>query len=321
MKHALIAASLVLVAGLGAGCGGGDDPEPETSETSAVANPTSTTEEFCEAYTSLAKEFQAGTQPTDAQAVQAIKKWADELDEVGPPEDIPADARKGYELIVETVQKIEEDATQEDIEKLTEAFTKAEQESPRTRSGSGPRRPARCDPPARRRTTRAPPRRRGRRRDRGRGRADRPSAPTGQTTCGGRSESADHRPPGVGPLDHPAVEVDGVDALLDEVADGLAERPPILQTTSDLAAGHLVEPLRQLHQRDVDRALDVAVRPLDRLAHVEHRHRVGERVGDAVDGHGRDLVHGASRVGCHLSSLDSRRSASGLPPVWQVAQY
>ena len=129
MKHALIAASLVLVAGLGAGCGGGDDPKPETSESSAAANPTSTTEEFCEAYNSLFKEFQDGTQPTDAQAVQAIKKWADELDEVGPPEDIPAAANKGYELIVETVQKIEDDATQADIQKLTAAFTKAERVS------------------------------------------------------------------------------------------------------------------------------------------------------------------------------------------------
>ena len=128
MKHALIAASLVLVAGLGAGCGGGDDPKPETSESSA-ANPTSSTEEFCETYNSLFKKFQDGTQPTDKQAVQAIKTWADDLDEVGPPEDIPADANKGYELIVETVQKIKDDATQADIQKLTAAFTKAERVS------------------------------------------------------------------------------------------------------------------------------------------------------------------------------------------------
>jgi hypothetical protein len=131
MKHALIAASLVLVAGLGAGCGGGDDPEPETSASSATssANPTSSTEEFCAAYNSLFQEFQDGTQPTDEQAVQAIKKWAEELDEVGPPEDIPADAEKGYDLIVETVQKIKDDATQADIQKLTAAFTRAERVS------------------------------------------------------------------------------------------------------------------------------------------------------------------------------------------------
>jgi hypothetical protein len=128
MKHALIAASLVLVAGLGAGCGGGDDTEPKASEETSASQP-ATTAEFCEAYTSLARKFAGKQPPNEKAAVEAIRQWADDLTEVGPPEDIPADARKGYELLVGTIAKLEEGATQADIEKLTKEFTQAEQKS------------------------------------------------------------------------------------------------------------------------------------------------------------------------------------------------
>ena len=71
-----------------------------------------------------------------------------------------------------------------------------------------------------------------------------------------------------------------------------ADRAPTLQTTSTWrSVGHLVEPLRHLTQRDVASAVDVAVAPLDRFAHVEHHEPLGQRVGDAFDGDGGD-VHG-----------------------------
>jgi hypothetical protein len=128
MKHALIAASLVLVAGLGAGCGGGDESKPETSAPSASVS----TADFCKAYNSLFQEFAGKPQPNDRQAVRAIKKWADELEQVGPADAMPADARKGYELLVKTISKIENNATQADIQKLTAAFTAEEQKSSNT---------------------------------------------------------------------------------------------------------------------------------------------------------------------------------------------
>jgi len=130
MKHALIAASLVLVAGLGAGCGGGDDeskPEASAAPSSSVS-----TAEFCEAYNSLFQEFAGKPQPSDRQAVRAIKKWADELEQVGPADAMPADARKGYDLLVETIGKIENGATQADIQKLTSEFTAEQQQSSNT---------------------------------------------------------------------------------------------------------------------------------------------------------------------------------------------
>jgi hypothetical protein len=128
MKHALIAASLVLVAGLGAGCGGGDKSKPEASAPSASVS----TAEFCKAYNSLFQEFAGKPQPSDRQAVRAIKKWADELEQVGPADAMPADAQKGYELLVKTIAKIKNGATQADIQKLTAEFTAAEQKSSNT---------------------------------------------------------------------------------------------------------------------------------------------------------------------------------------------
>jgi hypothetical protein len=128
MKHALIAASLVLVAGLGAGCSGGDDTEPEASAETSASEP-ATEGEFCEAYTSLARQFEGQQPPNEKAAVEAIRQWGDDLTEVGPPEEIPADARKGYDLLVGTVAQLEEGAGQEDIERLTKAYTKAQQTS------------------------------------------------------------------------------------------------------------------------------------------------------------------------------------------------
>jgi hypothetical protein len=129
MKHALIAASLVLVAGIGAGCGGGDDEsKPEASAPSASVS----TADFCEAYNSLFQEFAGKPQPSDKQAVRAIKKWADELEQVGPADAMPADAQKGYELLVKTIAKIKDGATQADIQKLTAEFTAEEQKSSNT---------------------------------------------------------------------------------------------------------------------------------------------------------------------------------------------
>ena len=117
MKHAVIAAGLVLVAGLGAGCSGGDDSKPEEAPAPSA---TVSTAEFCESYTSLFREFAGKPKPpSDRQAVRAIKKWADELEQVGPADEMPADARKGYELRAAHSDPALEPA--DDVKQLTES--------------------------------------------------------------------------------------------------------------------------------------------------------------------------------------------------------
>lgn len=125
MRPLLMTASLVAAGVLTAGCGGNDAgptaKEPEASPSAA------TTSAFCDAYTSLSEAFPAGTQPTDKQAVAAIKTWAGKLRATGTPGDIPADAKRGFDLVLATVDKIQPDATQEEVRKLSEDMTADQQ--------------------------------------------------------------------------------------------------------------------------------------------------------------------------------------------------
>ncbi|WP_372730082.1 hypothetical protein [Nocardioides sp.] len=104
-----ILAATLLVAGLGAGCGSDEKKSEETADAP-------TTAEFCTAYNSLFESIEAGEQPTDAEAVAALKSWAAELESTGAPEDMPEDAQAGREIVVETIESLDDDATTEDIQ-------------------------------------------------------------------------------------------------------------------------------------------------------------------------------------------------------------
>lgn len=115
MEHALLAASLVLVAGTAAGCGGG--PPTDASK-----------DDFCGVFEDFNKTV--GGMDADASQedfVKAIKDVGKELEEVGTPEDIPDDARRGFEKTLEMIDKIEDDASQEELDKLEKELSDAEQ--------------------------------------------------------------------------------------------------------------------------------------------------------------------------------------------------
>ena len=121
MRALLMTATLVVAGALSAGCGGSDGG---STAAKAEASPSAaTTAEFCTAYNSLYDAFPAGTKPTDKQAVAAIKDWAGELRSTGTPTDMPADAQKGLGLVTTTVDKIEPDASQAEIRKLSDDMT------------------------------------------------------------------------------------------------------------------------------------------------------------------------------------------------------
>lgn len=125
LRPLLMTATLVAAGVLSAGCGGNDGgaatAKPEESPSAA------TTTEFCDAYTSLSEAFPAGVQPTDKQAVAAIRAWAGTMRSTGTPRGIPADAQRGFDLVLATVGKIEPDATQEDVRKLSDDMTTDQQ--------------------------------------------------------------------------------------------------------------------------------------------------------------------------------------------------
>lgn len=129
MKHApsklrtraALAASTLVLAGSLAACGGdssGSDAAPQAASEA----------EFCKAYNSLFDSFSGATsQPSDADTVKAIKTWASTMKDTGTPKDIPADARRGFETVLETVDKIKDGDSQADISKLTNGLDSSDQ--------------------------------------------------------------------------------------------------------------------------------------------------------------------------------------------------
>jgi hypothetical protein len=119
MKHALLAASLVLVAGATVGCGGSDGGGGAPTDASK--------EDFCGTFEDFYKEVtDLGADASDEDVVKALKDIGEKLEEVGTPEDISDDAREGFELTVEAINDLPDDATQEDIEKLEDDFSEDE---------------------------------------------------------------------------------------------------------------------------------------------------------------------------------------------------
>jgi hypothetical protein len=125
MKHALIAASLVLVAGTVAGCGG----DSSSSSSSKPAGPPTdaTTSKFCGTFKTIGQDVaKLDANAKDADVVKALKKAGSELAAVGTPKDAPADARKGFEVTVELIKGLDDKATKAEIGKIDDKLSKTE---------------------------------------------------------------------------------------------------------------------------------------------------------------------------------------------------
>ena len=116
MRALLVTATLVVAGALTAGCGG-DDKTVEAAPAAA------TTDEFCAAYNSLFESFSAAEPPTDEESVKALKDWSAEMKDTGTPEEMPEDARRGFDLVVDTVEGVPDDASQADIQALSDGFS------------------------------------------------------------------------------------------------------------------------------------------------------------------------------------------------------
>ncbi|GAB3774718.1 hypothetical protein FB382_003823 [Nocardioides ginsengisegetis] len=119
MKHALIAASLVLVAGTAVGCGDGG---------SGGAPSDASEKEFCANFESIAKDITAlGADAKPADIVKALKDAGTKLEDTGTPKGISDDERKGFELEVQKIGELPDDASTEDVSNLAEDLSKDEQ--------------------------------------------------------------------------------------------------------------------------------------------------------------------------------------------------
>jgi hypothetical protein len=112
MKHALFAASLVLIAGSAVGCGGDDGGGSSAPDNASK-------EEFCSSFGDLFKGImEAGTDGGGDDVVKSIKDGAADLGDVGTPDGIPDDARHGFEVFINAIEDIDDDADLADLDDL-----------------------------------------------------------------------------------------------------------------------------------------------------------------------------------------------------------
>lgn len=100
-----------LVGAITSACGGGGAGAPSDASTS----------DFCDSQSSLLEDlvFDALGKPkvpTEEEMAKVVKSWGAKLEEVGTPEDIPDDARKGFEAVVQQATEI--DPSDFSVEKL-----------------------------------------------------------------------------------------------------------------------------------------------------------------------------------------------------------
>jgi hypothetical protein len=112
-KTGLLTASLLLVGASVAGCSGGAPTDASEKE-------------FCDSLTSVFEDVDLTDQPTEKEALELIKSWAKDLDKVGTPDDIPDEAREGFELMIKEVAKLR---AQEDFAQLDADLSESEKKA------------------------------------------------------------------------------------------------------------------------------------------------------------------------------------------------
>jgi hypothetical protein len=114
--------AVLLVGAVTSACGGSGAPTDASEK------------DFCETQSSLFADLMPDDMtnpelPSDEAMAEAVKDWGAELEQVGTPEDIPEDARKGFEAVVEQAKEIDaSDFSVEQLEELAAGGKDASQE-------------------------------------------------------------------------------------------------------------------------------------------------------------------------------------------------
>lgn len=115
----------LLVGAAASACGGGGSGAPSDASE----------KDFCQTQTSLIEDLLPDDMtnpevPSNEEMAEAVKGWGEELAEVGTPDDIPDDARQGFEALVRQAGEIDaEDFTIEKLEELEQGGKDASAEA------------------------------------------------------------------------------------------------------------------------------------------------------------------------------------------------
>jgi hypothetical protein len=108
-----LTSAALLVGSVASACGGGSGAPSDASR-----------EEFCDTANSLLSDLvpedtSTPELPSDEDMAQAVEDWGSRMEEVGTPQDIPGDAREGFESVVERAREIDAaDFALDDLEDL-----------------------------------------------------------------------------------------------------------------------------------------------------------------------------------------------------------
>jgi hypothetical protein len=114
MKLGLVAASLILVAGGAVGCG--DDGGGGIG---GIGKDAPSTADFCGALKDFQDDFGDADPTKDLKGyIKALKDAAKKLEDVGTPDNMPDDAKDGFDLTIKTIEGLSDDATLDDLAKI-----------------------------------------------------------------------------------------------------------------------------------------------------------------------------------------------------------
>jgi hypothetical protein len=128
-----LTSAVLLVGAVTAACGGGGSGAPSDASEDG----------FCEAANSLLTDLMpddmsAPEVPSDEDMAQAVKDWGTRMEEVGTPDDIPDDAREGFEAVLAQIEEIEaSDFSAENLEELGNGGAEASEEVQRQAEAFG----------------------------------------------------------------------------------------------------------------------------------------------------------------------------------------
>jgi hypothetical protein len=109
-----LTSAVLLVGTVTSACGGGGGGAPSDASKDS----------FCDAANSLMSDLvpddlTTAELPSDKDMAQAVKDWGSRMEEVGTPEDISDDARKGFESVVDQAKEIDaSDFSMDNLEEL-----------------------------------------------------------------------------------------------------------------------------------------------------------------------------------------------------------